>query len=145
MGLTMAKRQARQALLAALTIPLVSLFLASAAYSVLLSLSPSNVQPVAGTGNVQVSCPANPCSVNSVTWTISATAPYKVTGVQISWTPASSTGSYTVYVTVYDNTNTVIASGSASQAGSASQVTTSITFGSPISADKIYYVEVVIA
>jgi len=143
----MAKRQGRQALLMALAVPLLSLFLASAAYSVLLSLDSSSIAPVAGSGKVQVNCPANSCSVSSVTWTISSSAPYKVTGAQIKWTPASADASvsYTVYVTVYDNTNQVIAYGSAIQAGSGSQVTTSITFNTAVSADKIYYVEVVIA
>jgi hypothetical protein len=115
---------------------------------VLISLSSTNIAQIGGTGLVDVNCPGNPCQVSKVTWTISGSAPYRVTAVNIQWTPASSaaTASYTVYVTLYDSANNVIGSGSATQGGSSSPVTTTVPVSgpSPIDPKNVYKVEIVI-
>jgi hypothetical protein len=122
---------------------------ASAAFAVEINLSSENIAQLGGTGLVDVNCPtAAPCQVNQVTWTISSTAPYRVTAVNVKWTPASSatTASYTVYVTLYDSANNVIGSGSATQSGSSSPVTTTVPVSgpSPIDPKNVYKVEIVI-
>ncbi|MEM2559047.1 MAG: hypothetical protein QXT51_06975 [Nitrososphaerota archaeon] len=128
---------------------LISIFMALllftvAAYSVAITLSSDNVAQLGGTGNVKVNCPANSCQINRVRWVISETHPYKVSAVDVTWTPASS-ATYDIYVTLYDNSNNVISSGSSkSQSLSGGQETTtrvSITSASP---EAVYYVEIII-
>ena len=121
---------------------------ASAAFAVQISLSSADIAQIGGTGQVGVNCPGNPCQVSKVTWTISGTPP-RVTEVKVQWTPASSatTASYTVYVTLYDNGDNIIGSGSATQSGSSSPpVTTTVPVSgsSPIDPKNVYKVEIVI-
>jgi len=129
-----------------------ALMLAYAAYAVLIGLSSADIAQLGGTGLVSVNCPtADPCQVDQVTWTISSLAPFRVTAVNVKWTPASSasSASYTVYVTLYDGSNNIVGSGSATQSGSSSSVTTSVSV-SPVSPytsidpKDVYKVEIVI-
>ncbi|MEM2773961.1 MAG: hypothetical protein QXX82_06135 [Nitrososphaerota archaeon] len=128
---------------------LLSIFMALllftvAAYSVTITLSENNVAQLGGTGNVKVNCPANSCQIDKVKWVISGSPPYEVSAVEVTWIPASN-ATYTVYVTLYDNSNNVISSGSSkSQSLSGGQETTtrvSITSASP---EAVYYVEIII-
>ncbi len=119
-----------------------------AAYSVSISLSLDNVAQLGGTGNVKVRCPADPCQIYKVKWVISSSPPYEVSAVDVTWIPASSSSAnysanYMVYVTLYDNSNGVIAYGSASQSGSSSQVTTTVNI-EDVPPKDVYYVEIVI-
>ncbi len=122
-----------------------------AAYSVSISLSSDNVAQLGGTGNVEVKCPVagDPCKIDKVKWVISRSPPYEVSAVEVTWTPASLSATYTVYVTLYNNNNEVIAYGSASQSGSDSQVTTTVDISPASPSNKVlpkdvYYVEIVI-
>ncbi len=116
---------------------------ASAALAVQITLTSSDVARIGGTGEVMVYCPANPCQVTKVTWTISSVPPFKVTAVNVQWTPATPSGSYTVYVVLYGNSGNVVGSGSTTQSGSSGPVTTTVNVSS-VDPKDIYYVEVVI-
>ena len=122
----------------------LSSIMISAVYAVSLNLDSGNVAQVGGTGTVDVQCPASGCTIDSVKWVVDSNPPYKITGATIDWTTADSGATYTVYLTVYDNTDTVIASGSATQTGDTNPVSTTIDFGNSIDAKDIYKVEVVI-
>jgi len=119
---------------------------ASAAFAVQITLDESDIAQLGGTGQVSVSCPANPCEVDEVTWTISNTAPYRVTHVNVKWKPASSASSaqYKVYVTLYDNSDNIVGSGSATQGGSANAETTSVPVSPNPDPKDVYKVEIVI-
>jgi hypothetical protein len=122
-----------------------AIFLVTAAYAANISLPSSSVMQIGGTGQVTVNCPANPCSISTVAWTINSpsNAAPTATGVQVTWTPAVGTGhTYTVYVTVYNSVPSVIATGSASQSTTGSAVTTSVPFGAAISTQNVYNVEI---
>jgi hypothetical protein len=116
---------------------------ASAAFAVEITLNDSDIARIGGTGNVEVRCPANPCQITSVTWTLSFPPP-RVTAVNVEWSPAA-TGSYTVYVVLYRNDGTTIeASGSQSVTISTlGSTTTTVSVGSANPA-RIYYVEITI-
>jgi hypothetical protein len=141
----------RRRTVGAILMAAAALMAAYAAYAVLISLASTNIAQLGGTGLVSVNCPGDPCQVSEVTWTISNTAPYRVTNVNVKWKPASSaaTASYTVYVTLYDSSNGIVGSGSQSQSGSADAVTTSVPV-SPVSPytsidpKDVYKVEIVI-
>ncbi|MEM4545082.1 MAG: hypothetical protein QXE61_08375 [Nitrososphaerota archaeon] len=123
-----------------------------AAYSVSISLSSDKVAQLGGTGNVEVMCPATSCQIEKVKWVISDSPPYEVSAVNVIWTPASSSATYTVYVTLYNSTTNnkeVIAYGYASQSGSSTQVTTTVYISPASPSHKVlpkdvYYVEIVI-
>ena len=116
-----------------------------AAYSVSISLSLDNVAQLGGTGNVKVRCPAAadpPCKIDKVEWVLTTTNyQHKVDKVKVTWTPALSSATYDVYVTLYGSEGTGISSGSASQSGSSSEVTVDIEDVLP---KDVYYVEIVI-
>lgn len=108
-------------------------------------MTSSEVAQLGGTGLVDVNCPANPCQVSKVSWTLTGTAPFRVDRVNVQWTTAKTTGAtYTVYVTLYDSANTVISSGSANQPASSSQVTTVVDVNPNVDPRDVYRVEVVI-
>jgi hypothetical protein len=137
----------RRKAIGAVLMALAALMTAYAAYAVLISLSSADIAQLGGTGLVTVNCPtAAPCQVEQVTWTISSSAPFRVTAVNVKWSPASSSASYTVYVTLYDNANNVVGSGSATQSGSSGSVTTSVSVSgpSPIDPRDVVKVEIVI-
>ncbi|MEM3952323.1 MAG: hypothetical protein QXP74_02815, partial [Nitrososphaerota archaeon] len=98
---------------------LISIFMALllftvAAYSVAITLENTNIQRLGGTGQVQIICPANPCEIDKVTWTLTGT-PLKVSEVNIEWTPnqpaSGSTITYTVYVYLYKKDEDIAGSG----------------------------------
>jgi hypothetical protein len=137
----------RRKAIGAVLMALAALMTAYAAYAVLINLSSADIAQLGGTGLVTVNCPtAAPCQVEQVTWTISSSAPFRVTAVNVKWSPASSSASYTVYVTLYDNANNVVGSGSATQSGSSDSVTTSVSVSgpSPIDPRDVVKVEIVI-
>jgi hypothetical protein len=138
----------RRKAIGAVLMAVAALMTAYAAYAVLIGLSSANIAQLGGTGLVSVNCPAagDPCQVDQVTWTISSTAPFRVTHVNVKWTPASSaaTASYTVYVTLYDNANNIVGSGSATQSGSTTSVTTSVPVSPNPDPKDVYKVEIVI-
>ena len=117
---------------------------ASAALAVVIALDPRDVAEIGGTWKVDVYCPANPCEVSRVTWSISG-PPFQVTAVNVEWTPRS-TGSYTVFVVLYDSTATnIISSGSTTVSVTAGSPTTTTVNVSPGASPRdIYYVEIVI-
>jgi hypothetical protein len=140
----MSGRNRRKAIGATL-LAVAALMLADAAYAVLINLSSANIAQIGGTGQVDVNCPGNPCQVDQVTWTISSTAPFRVTHVNVKWTPASNApASYTVYVTLHNNLGNVVGSGSATQSGSSSPVTTSVSVSPNPDPKDVYKVEIVI-
>ena len=118
--------------------------LAYAAYAVLIGVA--QVAQLGGTGQVSVNCPtAAPCQVDQVTWTITTTAPFRVTHVNVKWTPASDApASYTVYVTLYDSLGNPVGSGSNTQSGSTTSVTTSVPVSPNPDPKDVYKVEIVI-
>jgi hypothetical protein len=139
----MRKRKAIGAVLMALA----ALMMAYVAYAVLIGLSSTDIAQLGGTGQVSVNCPAagDPCKVDQVTWTISSTAPFRVTAVNVKWTPASNApASYKVYVTLYDGSNAIVGSGSATQAGSTTSVTTSVPVSPNPDPKDVVKVEIVI-
>ena len=107
-----------------------------------IAIDPADVADIGGTFPVDVECPANPCEVTRVTWSISG-PPFQVTAVNVEWTPRNS-GSYTVFVVLYDSTVTIISSGSATVTVTAGSSTTTTVNVSPASPRDIYYVEIVI-
>ena len=116
---------------------------ASAALAVVIALDPGDVADIGGTFPVDVECPANPCEVSRVTWSISG-PPFQVTAVNVEWTPRNS-GSYTVFVVLYDSTVTIISSGSTTVTVTAGSPTTTTVNVSPGASPRdIYYVEIVI-
>jgi len=117
---------------------------ASAALAVVIALDPGDVADIGGTYPVDVECPtADPCQVDRVTWSISG-PPFQVTAVNVEWTPRNS-GSYTVFVVLYDSTVTIISSGSATVTVTAGSPTTTTVNVSPGASPRdIYYVEIVI-
>jgi hypothetical protein len=116
---------------------------ASAAFAVQITLNDSDIARIGGTGQVSVSCPVSGCQISKVTWTLSGTPP-RVTEVKVEWTPASSSGSYTVYVTLYKGASTIVGSGSASQSGSSGSVTTSVSISPNPDPKDVDKVEIVI-
>ena len=119
---------------------------ASAALAVVIALDPGDVADIGGTFPVDVECPAagDPCQVDRVTWSISG-PPFQVAAVNVEWTPRNS-GSYTVYVVLYDSTATnIISSGSTTVSVTAGSPTTTTVNVSPGASPRdIYYVEIVI-
>jgi len=124
---------------------LLALLLAvPAVHAVLISLSTSNVEAIGGTGLVDVRCPTSGCTIGKVEWGMQSSAPYYVEKVLVTWTPAA-TGSYTVYVNVYDNADNILASGSATVTVQAVQaITTTVTLSSTVNPKDVYKVEVII-
>lgn len=116
------------------------------AFAVLINLPSANIAQLGGTGLVDVVCPASGCAITRVSWVLSTTPPFRVTAVDINWQTAKSAtiATYTVYVTLYDSSNTVIASGSANQAGATNPVTTRVSISPSVDPKDVYKVEVVI-
>ena len=111
-----------------------------------VQLSVTATKALGGTGQVEIISPDADGAIESISWVLDTNPPYNVTGVKITWTPASDTATYTVAVTLYDSDGTTIVGyGTATQTGSTGSVTTSITLNTPVDPANIYYVEVVIA
>jgi hypothetical protein len=117
----------------------------AAAYAVAIGLTSTDIDQLGGTGNVDVYCPANPCQVTRVKWVLTSSAPYLVDRVLVQWQTRETTGaSYTVYVTLLDSSNAIIASGSATQAASSSSVTTTVDVSPNVDPFQVYKVSIVI-
>lgn len=120
-------------------------FLANAAFAVLINLSSAEVAQLGGTPVVDVQCPANPCQITRVTWVLTSSAPYQVDRVNIQWQTAKTSGAtYTVYVNLYDNNNVIITGGTATQTASATPVTTQVDVAPNVAPRDVYKIEVVI-
>ena len=117
---------------------------ASAAFAVQINLTSAEVDQLGGTPIVGVNCPANPCQINRVKWVLTSPYPYLVDQVRVDWQTASSTGSYTVYVTLFDASNNPISGGSATQAASSSPVSTYVDVSPDADPAEVYKVQIVI-
>jgi hypothetical protein len=119
---------------------------ASAAFAVQITLSSSNVDQLGGTPLVDVNCPASSCQINRVKWELRSSHPHLVDKVKVEWRTASSDGSYTVCVTLFDNTSptpNAISGGCATQAASSSLETTTVDVSDADPA-QVYKVQIVI-
>jgi hypothetical protein len=115
---------------------------ASAAFAVQINLSSLDIARIGATPQVEVYCPANPCQITRVTWTL-AFPPPRVTHVNIVWSPAA-TGDYNVYVVLYRDTSTIVGYGWTSVTISTLGSTpTTVSVGAVNPAD-INYVEIAI-
>jgi len=113
--------------------------LSAATIAVALSLTPKKI---AGSGIVDVSCPAGPCSA-TVGWSLDSN--YDVDACIVSWTPTF-TGEATVACIVYDSSGDMLASGSISHESvqQGSPETNEVTLSDIVDPSQIYKVEVVI-
>jgi hypothetical protein len=128
-----------------LTVLLAALAMASAAYAVAIGLTSDDIDQLGGTGNVDVRCPANPCQITRVKWVLTSSAPYLVDRVLVEWQTRETTGAtYNVYVNLLDNSNTVIAGGSATQAAHSTAVTTNVDITPNVDPAQVYKVNIVI-
>jgi hypothetical protein len=117
----------------------------AAAYAVAIGLTSADIDQLGGTGNVDVYCPANPCQVTRVKWVLTSSAPYLVDRVLVQWQTRETTGaSYTVYVTLLDSSNAIVAGGSATQAASGTPVTTNVDITPNVDPAQVYRVNIVI-
>ena len=112
-------------------------------YAVSISLSPSSINQIGGTGLVEVNGPG---SVSRVKWILTNNAPYRVNQVIIKWDAANDGSTYTVYVTIYDNSNNVKAygSGSTGNQGGSGTIETTINLNTSVDPRDIYKVEIII-
>jgi hypothetical protein len=120
---------------------------ASAAFAVQITLSSSNVDQLGGTPLVDVNCPASSCQINRVKWELRSSHPHLVDKVKVQWETASSDGSYTVCVTLFDNaspTPNAISGGCATQAASSSLETTTVDVSPDADPAQVYKVQIVI-
>ena len=127
----------RRILLLALLLAVALVSVASIAVS--MSLTPRSI---AGSGMVDVSCPAGPCSA-TVGWSLDSG--YNVDACIVSWTPSFS-GEATIACIVYDGGGNMLASGSVSNEAvvSGTPETNTIPLSSAVDPMDIYRVEVVI-
>jgi hypothetical protein len=118
---------------------------ASAAYAVLIDLDVRDIDQLGGTQRVDVYCPADPCQINRVKWVLTSSYPYLVDQVRVDWQTRETSGaSYAVYVTLFDNFNNPISSGSATQAASSSPVSTYVDVSPDADPAEVYKVQIVI-
>jgi len=110
-------------------------------YAVLIDLSPSSIDQIGGTGKVDVQGPGN---VSRVKWILTSSRPYRVNKVIIRWDANNDDSKYTVYVTIYDNTGSDIAYGSASDQGGSGTIETTINLNTSVDPKDIYKVEIII-
>jgi hypothetical protein len=128
-----------------LAVLLAALAMSSAAYAVAIGLTSTDIDQLGGTGNVDVLCPANPCQITRVKWVLTSSAPYLVDRVLVQWQTRETTGAtYTVYVTLLDSSNAIIAGGSATQAASGTAVTTNVDITPNVDPAQVYRVNIVI-
>ena len=119
---------------------------ASAAFAVLIELRTANVDQLGGTPMVDVNCPAaDPCEINRVKWVLTSSYPYLVDQVRVDWQTRETSGaSYTVYVTLFDNSGNPISGGSATQTASSSPVSTYVDVSPDADPAEVYKVQIVI-
>jgi hypothetical protein len=122
---------------------------ASAAFAVEITLSSSDVARIGATPQVEVYCPSisgGQCKIDRVAWTISGSAPFRVTAVKVRWSPPA-TGDYTVYVVLYDNNGNMISNGYGSTSVTISttgSTTTTVNLAGEVEPKDIRYVEIAI-
>jgi len=116
----------------------------SAALAVQIGLTSDAIDQLGGTARVSVDCPAYSCQITRVKWTLTSSYPYEVDQVRVVWQTASTSGSYTVYVTLFDNSGNPISGGYATQPASSSPVTTDVDVAPNVAPSQVYYVEIVI-
>jgi hypothetical protein len=139
----MSGRNRRKAI-GAVLLAVAALMLAYAAYAVLIDLTSAEVDQLGGTPIVDVYCPANPCQISRVKWVLTSSYPYLVDQVRVDWQTRETSGaSYTVYVTLLDNSNNAISGGSATEAASGSPVSTYVDV-SNVDPAQVYKVQIVI-
>ena len=134
----------RRRKVAFLLLALAALMTAYAAYAVLIDLTSAEVDQLGGTPIVDVYCPANPCQISRVKWVLTSSYPYLVDRVRVDWQTASTTGSYTVYVTLLDSSDNPISGGSATQTASSSPVSTYVDVSPDADPAEVYKVQIVI-
>jgi len=119
---------------------------ASAAFAVQISLSSSAIDQLGGTPIVDVNCPANSCQISRVKWVLTSSYPYEVYRVRVDWQTASTTGSYTVCVTLFDGASppNAISGGCATQTASGSPVNTYVDVSPNADPAQVYKVQIVI-
>ena len=140
----MSGRNRRKAIGVAL-LAVAALMLAYAAYAVLIDLTSAEVDQLGGTPTVDVYCPANPCQISRVKWVLTSSYPYLVDQVRVDWQTRETSGaSYTVYVTLLDNSNNPISGGSATQPASGSPVSTYVNVSPDADPAQVYKVQIVI-
>jgi hypothetical protein len=134
----------RKAMGAAL-LAVAALMLAYAAYAVLIDLRSVDVDQLGGTPIVNVNCPAaDPCQISRVKWVLMSSYPYLVDQVRVDWQTRETSGaSYTVYVTLFDNSGNPISSGFATQPASSLPVSTYVDVSDADPAE-VYRVQIVI-
>lgn len=127
----------RRTILLALLLAIALVSVASAAVAMSLT-----TKSVAGSGTVDVSCPAGPCSA-TVGWRL--TSSYDVDACQVSWTPSFS-GKATVACIVYDSSGSMLASGSITgqSVTSGTARTDTVPLSQAVDPKDIYRAEVVI-
>ncbi len=139
----MSGRNRRKAI-GAVLLALAALMTAYAAFAVMIGLTSAEVDQLGGTPIVDVYCPANPCQINRVKWVLTSSYPYLVDQVRVDWQTASTSGSYTVYVTLFDASNNPISGGSATQTASSSPVSTYVDVSPNADPAQVYKVQIVI-
>jgi len=121
--------------------------LATVLYAVAITLPSASVPEIGGTGQVDVECPVSGCQIARVDWLRDSSAPYYVTGVAVTWTPATGGGVYyVVHAIIRDNDGNILASGGATVtvSGSPSEITTNVNVDSVVNPKDIYKVEILI-
>lgn len=116
---------------------------ASAALAVEITLSSSEVDRLGATPQVEVLCPANPCSVSRVRWVITGNYPYLVDQVRVAWTPAT-TNNYYVYVTLFNSGGSPISGGSAFTFVTGGAPTDTLVDVANVDPRNVYYIQIVI-
>jgi len=129
----------RRTILLALLLAIALVSVASAA--VALSLT---AKSIAGSGTVDVSCPAGPSCSATVGWSLTDDS-YNVDACQVSWTPSFS-GKATVACIVYDSDGNMLASGSITGQSVTSGIARrdTVPLSQAVDPEGIYKVEVVI-
>jgi hypothetical protein len=118
---------------------------ASAAFAVTINLTSAEVDQLGGTPIVDVYCPANPCQISRVKWVLMSSYPYLVDQVRVDWQTRETSGaSYTVYVTLFDNSGNPISSGFATEPASSSPVSTYVDVWPDADPAEVYKVQIVI-
>ncbi|MEM2189409.1 MAG: hypothetical protein QXO15_04385 [Nitrososphaerota archaeon] len=111
-------------------------------YAVLINLSSDKIDRIGGTGKVDVQGPG---TVSEVEWTLTEEPPYQVDKVAVIWDAEEDNSGHMVYVTIYDNTGSAIASGGSepNQRGSG-EITTIVDVTPNVDPQYIYKVEIII-
>jgi hypothetical protein len=135
----------RRKAMGATLLAVAALMLAYAAYAVLIDLRSVDVDQLGGTPTVNVNCPAaDPCQISRVKWVLMSSYPYLVDQVRVDWQTRETSGaSYTVYVTLFDNSGNPISSGFATQPASSLPVSTYVDVSDADPA-QVYKVQIVI-